>query len=76
MKWLIGYFVIQILIVIILFIASWFVWDRRLKNKHSHQVPKGFERTNEITIDPTTKKRMVIYYNPKTGERFYKEERP
>jgi hypothetical protein len=74
MKWVLGYFGLQVLIVLILFIGSWFIWDRRFKKKHGQQVPKGFVRTNEVSIDPTTKKKLVVYFNPDTGERFYKEE--
>lgn len=50
------------------------VWDRRFKTKHRTDVPEGFKRTNEVSIDPTTKKKLIDYYNPDTGERYYKEE--
>lgn len=74
MKWIFGYFGLQIVILLILFIGSWFIWDRRFKTKHGQEVPEGFVRTNEVSIDPTTKKKLVVYFNPDTGERFYKEE--
>ncbi|WP_338449428.1 hypothetical protein R4Z09_25160 [Niallia oryzisoli] len=74
MEWIFGYFVIQILILAILIIGSWFIWDRRFKTKHGTDVPEGFIRTNEVSIDPTTKKKLVVYYHPETGKRFYKEE--
>ncbi|WP_251550333.1 hypothetical protein [Neobacillus muris] len=74
MGWIFGYFGLQILIVLILIIGSWFIWDRRFRKKHGKQVPEGFFRTNEASIDPTTKKKLVVYFNPETGERFYKEE--
>ncbi|MFZ7943439.1 MULTISPECIES: hypothetical protein [Bacillaceae] len=74
MKWIFGYFGIQIALLLILIIGSWFIWDRRFKKRHGQQVPEGFIRTNEVSIDPTTKKRLVVYFNPDTGERFYKEE--
>ncbi|MFJ8236397.1 hypothetical protein ACIQ34_11695 [Ureibacillus sp. NPDC094379] len=74
MAWIIGFYGIQIILLIILIIGSWFVWDTRFKNKHGQQVPKGFERTNEVSIDPSTGKKLVVYYNPETGERYYKEE--
>ena len=74
MKWVIGFYVIQTFVVIIIILLSWYIWDRRFKNKHGQQVPEGFIRTNEISIDPTTNKRLVVYYNPDSGERFYKEE--
>lgn len=74
MTWIFGYFGIQILILTILIIGSWFIWDRRFKTKHGKDVPEGFIRTNEVSIDPTTKKKLVVYYHPETGKRFYKEE--
>ncbi|KGR86791.1 hypothetical protein [Lysinibacillus odysseyi] len=75
MKWIIGFYGIQLLILILLIIGSWLIWDRRFKTKHGTQVPKGFIRTNEISIDPITNKRLVVYFNPESGERFYKEEK-
>lgn len=74
MKWFIGLYGLQIIIAIILIFGSWFIWDRRFKTKHGQKVPDGFVRTKEVSIDPTTKKRLVVYFNPNTGERFYKEE--
>ncbi|MEH7095842.1 hypothetical protein [Neobacillus vireti] len=74
MKWIVGFYGIQLIILIILIIGSWFIWDRRFKAKPGEQVPKGFVRTNEVSFDPTTNKRLVVYFNQETGERFYKEE--
>ncbi|MEL3959986.1 hypothetical protein MKZ01_01685 [Lysinibacillus endophyticus] len=74
MKWIIGFYGVQLVILILLIILSYLIYDRRFKKKHGKQVPKGFVRTNEITIDPTTGKKLVIYFNPETGERFYKED--
>lgn len=73
-KWVIGFYGLQILALIALIIVSWLIWDKRFKRKHGREVPIGFNRTNEVSIDPTTKKKLVVYYNPETGERFYKEE--
>ncbi|MBS4219861.1 hypothetical protein KHA96_16220 [Bacillus sp. FJAT-49711] len=74
MKWFLGFYGLQIVIAIILIFGSWFIWDRRFKTKHGQKVPDGFVRTKEVSIDPTTQKRLVVYFNPDTGERFYKEE--
>ena len=74
MEVVIGFYGVQLVILLVLIIGSWFIWDRRFKTKHGKQVPKGFVRTNEISIDPSTKKKLVVYYNQETGERFYKEE--
>lgn len=74
MKWIVGFYGLQLVIALILIFGSWFIWDRRFKKRHGQNVPTGFVRTNEVTIDPTTKKKLVVYYHPETGERFYKEE--
>jgi hypothetical protein len=74
MKWIIGFYAIQIMILIVLIIVSWLIWDKRFKKKHGKDVPPGFVRTNEVSIDPTTGKKLVVYYHPESGERFYKEE--
>ncbi|HEY4554477.1 MAG TPA: hypothetical protein VIG80_14895 [Bacillaceae bacterium] len=74
MKWIIGAYGLQLVIALILILGSWFIWDRRFKTKHGQNVPDGFVRTKEVSIDPTTNKRLVVYFNPETGERFYKEE--
>jgi hypothetical protein len=39
------------------------------------KVPAGFEKTDEINIDPVTNEKTRVYYNPQTGERFYKKEK-
>ncbi|WP_203363264.1 hypothetical protein [Bacillus sp. REN10] len=74
MEWVIGFYGVQLLILLVLIFGSWFIWDRRFKTKHGKEVPKGFVRTEEVSIDPTTGKKMVVYFHPETGERFYKEE--
>lgn len=74
MKWILTAYGVQLIIAIILIFGSWFIWDRRFKTKHGQDVPPGFVRTNEVTLDPSTKKRFIVYYNPDTGERFYKEK--
>ncbi len=74
MEWIIGFYGTLFIIFLILVFGSWFIWDRRFKTKHGQQVPKGFSRTNEVSLDPTTKQKLVVYFNPDTGERYYKEE--
>ncbi|MBA9026739.1 hypothetical protein [Peribacillus huizhouensis] len=74
MEWVLGFYGVQLIILLIIIIGSWFIWDRRFKTKHGKNVPDGFIRTKEVSIDPTTKKKLVVYFHPETGERFYKEE--
>ena len=74
LEWIVGFYGLQLVVLIILIIGSWLIWDRRFKTKHGEKVPEGFIRTKEVSIDPTTKKKLVVYVHPDTGERFYKEE--
>ncbi|KKB38736.1 hypothetical protein [Bacillus thermotolerans] len=73
-EWIVAFYGIQVIVIVILLIGSWLIWDRRFKLRHGQQVPEGFSRTKERFIDPTTGKKMVVYMNRETGERFYKEE--
>ncbi|MBH0169895.1 hypothetical protein HU823_11250 [Fictibacillus sp. 18YEL24] len=73
MSILIGWQVLSILFLIALAIISWMYFDKRYK-KSETKVPSGYIWTDEISIDPTSGKRERVYYNPETGDRFYKEE--
>lgn len=70
---LIGWQVLSIFFLIVLGIISWLYFDKRYK-KSETKVPSGYIWTDEISIDPTSGKRERVYYNPETGDRFYKEE--
>ena len=67
------YVLIQISIIV-LAIISWLLWDKRYKINHGESVPEGFEATNEVTVDPKDGAKYKVYFNPKTGERFYHKE--
>jgi uncharacterized protein YneF (UPF0154 family) len=66
------YFGIQLLIVIIALIGTFLYRHRRLKQSKFHP-PFGFQKTNELFIDPTTGVKQQVWFNPDTGERFYQE---
>lgn len=68
------YIIFEICIVIFIVIA-FVIWDKRYQKNHGLDVPEGFEKTQEITIDPSDGRRLRVYYNSKTGERFYHEEK-
>ena len=55
-------------------IISLLFWDKRYRKNHGLSIPAGFERTEEITVDPRDGKKFQVYYNSSTGERFYHEE--
>jgi hypothetical protein len=68
------YILIEVCIVIFA-IISFTVIDKRYRKNHGKDVPEGFKKTDEITIDPIDGRRLRVYYNSKTGERFYHEEK-
>lgn len=70
----IGFYAIIGGVVLIVTIISISFIDKRYRKNHGNKIPKGFERTEEVTIDPQSNKKFRIYYNEKTGQRFYHEE--
>ncbi|QSO46827.1 hypothetical protein [Alicyclobacillus mengziensis] len=47
---------------------------RRHRTREIDVIPPEFEKTDEVSIDPTTGIRMVVWYNKKTGQRLYVPE--
>lgn len=70
---LIVYFSLQLVFFIVFLIVSAFRDRRHQANEHE-QVPEGFEKTSEVSIDPSTGKKVTVYYNPRTGQRWYRVE--
>ncbi|TGE31368.1 hypothetical protein [Desulfosporosinus sp. Sb-LF] len=68
------YILVQICIVAFA-VLTFVIWDKRYQQNHGIDVPAEFEKTEEITIDPSDGRRLRVYYNSKTGERFYCEEK-
>lgn len=68
------YILIQMCIVIFAVLA-FVICDKRYRKNYGLEVPEGFEKTEEITIDPSDGRRLRVYYNNRTGERFYHEEK-
>lgn len=71
---IIGIYVVSSIGVLIFAIISYLIIDKRYKKNHGNDIPEGFTKTDEITIDPIDGKRLRVYYNSRTGERFYHEE--
>jgi len=71
----VGFYAIVGGIVLIVVIISLAFIDKRYRKNHGQQIPKGFERTEEVTLDPNSNQKYRVYYNEKTGERFYHEEK-
>ena len=66
---------IQILVVLICLLLGFFIYDKRFNRNHGVEIPKGFEPTNEVNLDPVTGEKTRVYYNKESGERFYKKEK-
>jgi hypothetical protein len=64
------YFLFQVFIVVMAIIYTFLYRRRRLKQTAS-QPPAGFHQTDEVLIDPTTGIKQQVWFNSKTGERFY-----
>lgn len=75
MEFVIGFYLLQIAAVIALILLGYFIYDKRANRNHGDKVPKGFERTEEVNVDPISEEKTRIYYNADTGERFYKKEK-
>jgi len=75
MKFVIGYYLLEIMILIVCILLGYFIYDKRFRHNHGEKVPKGFHPTDEVNIDPVTGEKTRVYYNPETGERFYKKEK-
>lgn len=61
--------------LLIVAVISFVFWDKRYRKNHGLKIPTGFEKTEEVTIDPRNGKKFRVYYNPDTGDRFYHEEK-
>ena len=75
MNIVIGIYAIQALGALILILLGYFIYDKRFNRNHGVEIPNGFERTNEVNLDPVTGEKTRVYFNPDTGERFYKKEK-
>ncbi|WP_019225703.1 hypothetical protein [Dehalobacter restrictus] len=67
------YILLEVGIFLIIAFCSWFIWDKRYRKNHGNDIPKGYMATDEVFIDPVNGKKFKVYYEPETGNRFYKE---
>lgn len=75
MIWLIFYMLVQLLLVVGIISLGYFIYDKRYKRNQHSKVPIGFIWTEEVNIDPTSGEKQRVYFNPDTGERFYRIEK-
>jgi len=70
-----NFYMVFVICIVILAVITYVFLDKRYHKNHGANIPAGFEKTEEITIDPTDGTRLRVYYNSRTGERFYYEEK-
>jgi len=63
-------FVIEGVIVLVVALLSWYVWDRRYRGSQG----ANFIPTDEVSVDPRTGERTRVYHDPATGRREYRRE--
>lgn len=61
-------------VMLIVALLSWFIWDKRYHGNSYPNLPEGYEKTDEVFIDPVNGNRQRVYYNSETGERIYVDE--
>jgi len=72
---IVDFYILAQVCIVIFAVIAFVIWDKRYQKNHGLDVPKGFEKTEEISIDPSDGRKLRVYYNVKTGKRFYHEEK-
>ena len=75
MKIVFNFYISFVIFIVILAVITYVFLDKRYHKNHGSDIPAGFEKTEEVIIDPIDGKRLRVYYNSRTGERFYYEEK-
>ncbi|HEX9025377.1 MAG TPA: hypothetical protein VF839_02835 [Clostridium sp.] len=75
MRIALNFYLIFEIFIVILAVITYVFWDKRYEKNHGSDIPEGFEKTEEVIIDPSDERRLRVYYNSRTGERFYCEEK-
>lgn len=73
LTFLASYVGLEVAIVVVAVGATLWARRRRLRARDLRSLA-GFERTDEVTIDPTTGIRQRVWYDPRSGERRYVRE--
>lgn len=62
---------LSLLVVIVIAVVGYFVWDRRYRGATAGA---SLKPTGEVFKDPTSGKMTRVYEDPATGKREYREE--
>lgn len=70
LRFILSYAFFEIVIVgVALLFTVWHAYRRR--HPKPWTPPPGFQKTDEVFVDPTTGNRQRVWYNAQTGERSY-----
>jgi hypothetical protein len=70
LKFILSYYVLDLLLVVGAILFTW--WGRKKRLRSSVQKPpKDFIKTDEVFVDPTTGIKQQVWFNPQTGNRYY-----
>ena len=61
---------VGLVVVIVIAVVGYFIWDRRYRGGGGG----AFKATSEVFRDPTSGKLTRVYEDPATGKREYREE--
>lgn len=71
MSYVVVFYLIVAPLILIASIVGTLVYRRNRLKQAVDEPPFDYQRTDEITIDPTTGIKQRIWYNRATGERYY-----
>lgn len=70
LRFVVSYYILDAALIVGAVIFTWWARKYRLRSKNQ-QPPKGFVKTDEIFMDPTTGLKQQVWFNPEIGERYY-----
>ncbi|QHW34758.1 hypothetical protein GZH47_30820 [Paenibacillus rhizovicinus] len=71
MSFVIGFYFIAAPLIVIACIIGTIVYRRDRLKQPVGEPPFDYQKTEEQFIDPTTGIKQQVWYNPRTGERYY-----
>jgi len=70
LKFIFTYYVLDFFVVVVAIVVTWWGRKIRLRSKAKNP-PKGFVKTDEVFVDPTTGIKQQVWFDPLTGKRHY-----
>lgn len=73
LKVLVSYWLLEVVVIVAAVASTMWARRRRLRGRDRRSLA-GLERTEEVSIDPTTGIVQRVWFDPRTGERRYVTE--